>query len=343
MKVLIIGGTGVISRAITAELLTRGHEPTLFTRGKRQLSFAKDVRQIIGDRNDRVGFGKLFETERFDVVIDMISFTADEVSLTVETFAGRVQQIIVCSSSLAYKRPYRSIPIREDAEELCDTLTPQFPRPLDKAGMERYLQEQGRAHNQAITITIIRPSFTLGAGTSAFGILRQNYGVVDRIRKGKPVVMSGDGLHPWTYTFAPDLAKAFVGAVGNPATYGQHYHATSEERTLWQDAYLEIGKILGKEVHLFHMSSEALLHAAPKMCAHLYYEKSHVGAFDNSKIRRDIPDFKPAISLNEGMRSLIDWYEAEACIVDPVKDALEDKLFAAHSTFLTQIENLYVD
>jgi len=339
MKILMLGGTGVISRAISAELLARGHQLTIFTRGQRKDANVSDVRWLQGDRNDRAAFSELMRKEQPDVVIDMIAFTPEDAKSTLDAFAGRVQQIIICSSSLAYQRPYRSVPIREDAEVLCHIPESTFPRAFAKAEMERYLQQ--RIRDEGLPITIIRPSYTLGAGSAGFGILRQNYGVIDRIRKGKPLVMSGDGNQPWSYTFTPDLALAFAGAVGNPATYGQHYHATSEEPTVWKEAYLELGRILGKEVNLFHMSSQALMTAAPQMCMHLYYEKSFCGAFDNSKIRRDIPDFRPRISLAQGMRDLLAWYEAEAAVVDPVKDALEDRLFEANSQLLGSIRNLH--
>jgi nucleoside-diphosphate-sugar epimerase len=340
MKVLVLGGTGVISRAVTAQLLADGHDVTLFNRGKRATPTSSDVRQIIGDRNERLAFREQLQKEPFDVVIDMICFTPEDARSSVETFIGRVQQLIVCSSSLAYQRPYRAVPIREDVERLCEDPSTTFPRAFDKSEMERCLQQFMKA---GAPITIIRPSFTLGAGTSAFGVLRQNYGVVERIRKGKPLVMFGDGNNPWSFTFTPDLALAFAGAVGNPATYGQHYHATSEECTVWKDAYLTLGKILGKDVEMFYMSSQALVHAAPQMCAHLFYEKSHVGLFDNSKIRRDIPGFQPRIKLEQGLRDLLAWYEAEANVIDPIKDVLEDKLYIAHCDMLEQIRNIYPD
>jgi nucleoside-diphosphate-sugar epimerase len=340
MKVLVLGGTGVISRAVTRQLLADGHDVSIFNRGQREAPVSRDVRRIIGDRNDREAFQAQFKNEQFDVVIDMICFTPDDARVSVETFMGRVQQLIVCSSSLAYQRPYRAVPIREDVERLCEDPGSTFPRAYDKAEMERYLQQLMR---QGMPITIIRPSFTLGEGTSAFGVLRQNYGVIDRIRRGKPLVMFGDGNNPWSFTFAPDLALAFAGAAGNPATYGQHYHATSEECTVWKDAYLTLGKILGRDVEMFHMSSQALMHAAPRMCAHLYYEKSHVGLFDNSKIRRDVPRFRPRIALEQGLRDLLAWYEAEANVVDPARDALEDKLYDAHRNLLGQIEGIWPD
>jgi nucleoside-diphosphate-sugar epimerase len=337
MKVLILGGTGVISRAIVDRLLAQGHEVVAYNRGNKQLKFAGPVAHITGDRADRATFTSVMQSQGFDVVIDMICFTEEDAISTVETFRDRVEQIIVCSSSSAYRRPYRTVPIQEDAELLCED--PIFPYSFNKAQIERYLQRQIR--DARLPITIIRPSYTVGAGHTGLGVLRQAYGIVDRIRKGKPLLMFGDGNNPWSFTFAPDLAKAFAGAVGNSKTYGQHYHATSEWRTVWNDLYLEFGKILGHEVKLFNLPSQVLYHAAPKLCAHLYYEKSFAGLFDNNKIKRDVPEFEATITLNQGLTDLLAWYEAEFNVVDAEKDALEDQLFEIHTGLMRQVENIY--
>jgi len=118
MKVLVIGGTGVISRAIVPQLLAKQHEVTLYNRGSKSLSFAGQVRQITGDRADRETFKTSLQKESFDVVIDMVCFFEPDAHSTLETFSDRVQQIIVCSSIAAYKRPYQTVPVREDAETL---------------------------------------------------------------------------------------------------------------------------------------------------------------------------------------------------------------------------------
>ena len=337
MKVLVIGGTGVISRGIVVLLLAKQHEVTLYNRGSRSLPFAGQVRQIIGDRADRETFKASLQKESFDVVIDMVCFSEPDAHSTLETFRDRVQQIIVCSSIAAYKRPYQTVPAREDAESLWED--PIFPYAFNKAAVDRYLQATIR--DSGVPITIIRPSLTFGPEAANFGVLRQNYGVIERIRNGKPMLMCGDGSIPWSFTFVPDLAKAFVGAVGNRRTYGEHYHATSEECTMWKDLYLEIGRILGKEVHLFHLPSQVLYGADPNLCAHLYYEKSYAGLFDNSKVRRDIPEFQPTISLNQGLRSLISWFEAKSRAIDPQKDALEDKLFEVHRSLMHQVAGVF--
>jgi nucleoside-diphosphate-sugar epimerase len=276
------------------------------------------------------------EGRRFDAVIDMISFNEADARSTVETFRHTAGQVIMCSSVAVYKRPLKSNPIREDAEELFDN--PAFGYAYEKAQMERYLQ--GVIREEQLPVTIIRPSLTYGVGAANLGVLRQNYNIVNRIRSGKPLVMFGDGTTPWSFTFAPDLAKAFVGAIGNKQTYGKAYHATNEEVRVWNDLYLEFGNILGIEPQIVHIPSELLKRGNPGLFGHLYYEKSYSGLMDNTKIKRDIPQFEVTISLNEGLQMMLDWYEAEANTVDAAKDRMEDRLTELYFQWAKQIEAL---
>ncbi|MBW1695651.1 MAG: NAD-dependent epimerase/dehydratase family protein [Deltaproteobacteria bacterium] len=337
MKVLILGGTGVISRAIVDRLLTQNHEVILFNRGNNPLRFVKDVQHITGDRLNREVFKKRFQKESFDAVIDMICFNKEDAISTVETFRDRTDQIVICSTIAAYKRPYRTVPTIEDEEALHDD--PKFGYAFHKAEMERYLRPI--MEEERLPITIIRPSLTYGIGAANIGVLRQNYGIVDRIRKGKPLVMFGDGCTSWSWTFAPDLAKAFVGVLANKNTLGKVYHATSEERRIWKDLYLEIGKIIGKTPQLVYIPSELLYSAAPNLCNHLLFEKTFAGLFDNSKIKKDVPSFRVEISLSEGMEMIVEWWEKEASAVDPEKDILEDRLVSIYYHWANQMKNLY--
>lgn len=337
MKVLILGGTGVISREITRQLLAENHEVVLFNRGQSQLDFAQDVRHIIGDRQDRERFEAEMHAERFDVVIDMICFNREDAESTLRAFGTNTDHLIVCSSIAAYKRPPKTIPIREDAEELFDD--PSFPYAFHKAEVERFLHTD--VVQQQLPLTIIRPSLTFGPGAANIGVLRQNYGIVDRIRKGKTLVMFGDGTTPWNFTFTPDLAKAFVLSAGNSRTFGKAYHVTNEDPHLWEDLYLGFGKVIGKEPRIVHIPSELLYKAAPNLCGHLYFEKTYAGLFDNSKFKSDVPEFESKISLEHGLQMMLDWFEKEANVVDPEKDALEDKLVELHDGWTQQITNLY--
>ena len=338
MNVLLLGGTGVISREIVRQMLAAGHAVTVFNRGSRSLPSSGAVRQLVGDRRNRAEFEAAMRQTRYDVVIDMICFNADDARSTIRAFGGNAGQIIVTSSVAAYKRPYHSVPTVEANEALWDD--PVFPYAFDKAEMERVLRDA--VQREHLPITIVRPSLTYGPGAANIGVLRQNYGIVDRIRRGKPLVMFGDGSTSWSFTFVPDLAKAYVGLAGNPKSLGEDFHVTSEERNVWEDLYLEFGRLVGITPEIIHLPSELLRKAAPNLCSHLYFEKTYAGLFDNTKLRSVIPDFRATISLHDGLKSILAWYEAEAHEVDPEKDTLEDRLVELHREFAGRLANLYV-
>jgi nucleoside-diphosphate-sugar epimerase len=337
MKILILGGTGVISRAVTENLLTAGHELVHFNRGTKTLPFSKPVRVITGDRTQAGSLEKAAGSEKFDAVIDMLAFNRRDGEETLRVFRGRAGHIIITSSVAAYKRPYHSLPTREDSEELATN--PAFPYSYHKAELERYLWDIiGR---EKLPVTIIRPSLTFGAGAANIGVLRQNYGIIHRLRKGKPLVMFADGATPWQFTFACDLAQAYAGVLGNPRAFGQAYQATSGETCLWEDLYREFARLAGAEPKIVHIPSEILMKAAPNLCSHLYFEKTFPGIFDNGKIQALSPGYKPRISLREGCAAIFAWWEKEAPAVDPEKDSLEDALAAAHEKFAAGVSGLY--
>ncbi|GIX48495.1 MAG: hypothetical protein KatS3mg131_2706 [Candidatus Tectimicrobiota bacterium] len=338
MRVLVLGGTGVISRAIVEQLLAAHHEVVLFNRGTRRLAFAGEVAQLTGDRRHREAFEQEMRRHRFDAVIDMICYDAADARSTLAAFRDTTGHLLVCSSVAAYKRPYKTVPTLEDAEVLWDD--PAFGYGFHKAEAERVLWHA--IASEQLPVTIFRPSLTFGPGATNVGVLRQNYGIVTRIRQGKPLVMFGDGSTYFSFTFAPDVARGVVGLLGKPETFGQAYHICSEARTTWEDFYLTWGAILGKTPHLVHLPAELLYRAAPNLCAHLYFEKTYGGLFDNSKIRGVLPHFQATISLRAGLETLLAWFEREASTVDAEKDALEDRLVEAYQALAAQLTNLYL-
>lgn len=323
MKVLVVGGTGLISSNIVRQLVTQGHEPIIVNRGTRKLPDL-DVETIVVDKSDREEFGKKMEGRSFDAVIDMITFNRHDVETTIETFADKTNHIVVCSTVAAYQRPYNTIPVREEAEHLRDEES--FGYGFHKAEMERAAQAAWQERN--IPITIIRPSLTFGVGAANMGTLRQNVGIVSRIRQGKPLVVHGDGVHSWSFSFAPDVARAFVGVLGKRGSFGEAYHATSEERTVWADLYLTFGRLVGQEPELVHIPSKYLMEAAPDACAHLYFEKSYDGLFSNDKLRSVLPNFEAEITLEQGLAEILEWWDRSGAEVDPTKDRIEDALVA---------------
>jgi nucleoside-diphosphate-sugar epimerase len=329
MNVLILGGTGVISRAIVGQALDRGFEVTTVNRGSKTLGFEDRVRTITADRKDAAGFAAALGDERPDVVIDMIAFGTEEARQTLELFRDRSAQIIVTSSIAAYNRPYNSLPIREDAETLLEGS--DFAYGQQKADMERYLtSEMGKP---GAALTIIRPSLTFGPGARNFGMLRQNYNVVQRIRDGKPLVMVGEGVIPWVFTYVDDLARGFVLACGNERAYNDHFHVVSDEMVLWEDIYRFVGELVGREPVLYNVPSALLREFDPAVATHLNVEKVYCSVFSNDKFRAAAPEYKPVWKFKDALAKVIESWERDGLGVDAAKTAQEDHICACWEAF----------
>ena len=224
MRILIIGGTGLISTAISRELLARGYDLTLYNRGKTPSRIPAGARYLSGDRNDFAAFEwQMAEAGTFDCVIDMVCFTPDQAESDVRAFRGRTGHFIFCSTVNVYTKPADRYPIREDAARV----------PIhDDYGTHKVQCEDlfFAAHARGdFPVTIIRPAHTYGEG----GIIIHTFGwrtaYLDRIRKGKPIVVHGDGTSLWVACHVDDVGHAFVHAAGNTAAFGRAYHVTGEE------------------------------------------------------------------------------------------------------------------
>ena len=189
-------------------------------------------------------------------------------------------------------------------------------------------------------ITILRPSFTFGQGTSNLGTFRQNRNIVRRIREGKPLIMLGEGFSPWSFTFTRDLASAFVLSAGNEKTFNNVYHVTNTQLVTWEDLYYAIGRAVGKEPKLYYVSSVLLKDFWPDVCSHLYYEKAHFNYYSNEKFMTDVPEYCPKVSLDEGIREVMDWWESTDFPYDEKKEAIEDEVCALYERFCDGLNKL---
>lgn len=324
MRILVIGGTGVISRAIIREGMKAGHEMIVVNRGQREVFFERKPEMIIADRKDPEAFAQKMRDVDVDAVIDMISYNAADARQTIETFAGKTKQYLFTSSSAVYQRPYLSYPIREDAPVLTEN---SFPYGFQKAEMERYLRTQ---MGGGAPITIIRPSLTFGEGCANIGVLRQNANIMHRMLAEKPLVLFGDGTTVMTFTFAPDLARGYLGCVGCPAAYNETFHITSNNTADFEQLYRTIGKIVGAGPDFVYIPSKILYHADADLFGHIWLEKRFCHIFSNEKIHA-ATGFEPQISLEEGLRGIVDWWKSSGQGIDINKDLLEDRLCGLES------------
>ena len=318
---LILGGTGVISRALVTELLNQNVRVTVVNRGTRPGVVPRSVETIEADRHNVEELDRRLGVRHFDAVIDMICFGPEEAGETVRLFQGRCDHLLVVSSVAAYKRPYRTVPTQEDAEALCDD--PAYAYGFGKARMEEYLFGQNRSD---LPITVVRPSLTFGPGARNVGILRQNRNILTRISAGKPLIMFGDGTGLWAFSFANDVARGIVALLGVPGAFGETFNIASEEPSLWMDLYQELGNLVGQEPILAFVPSANLYRALPEMTGHIYFEKRYPGLFDGSKLRQVAPGFTFETDLAAGLQEVVESWERDGLEVDPELDRLEDRL-----------------
>jgi nucleoside-diphosphate-sugar epimerase len=299
VRVLIIGGTGLISTGIIKHLHARGGaEVSMLNRGQREntLQSFGNIRHISGDRNDAGAFEKQFQSERFDVVIDMICFTPQQAEIDVRVFAGRCEHFIFCSTVCTYGG---EIPPHVVIDE-------SFPqKPLSEYGRNKLACEriflEAHAANK-FHATIIRPSCTYGPGGRLIDNLEFDPPTWDRIERGLPVLCSGDGMTLWVATHRDDVGKLFAYAAMNPTTYGQCYNATREENFTWRDFYRDAAAAaaIGKAADVLFMPAEWIINHDPARFALLREITRYHGAYSSAKAKRDVPQFRCEIDFRTG-------------------------------------------
>jgi len=323
MKVLFIGGTGVISSACSQLAVERAMELTLLTRGQSARPSPEGVRRLEADIHDRRSVEKALAGEHFDVVVDWIAFEPDSIQADIELFAGRCEQFIFISSASAYQTPPAALPVNESTP--LDNPYWEYSR-LKSACEERLMLAY---RETGFPATIVRPSHTYDCTMLP---VRGGYTMIDRMRRGKQVVVHGDGTSLWTLTHHRDFAKGFVGLLGNPHAIGQAFHITSDEWLTWDQIYHILGQAAGVEPRLVHVPSDLIAAYDPDWGAGLLGDKAHSMIFDNSKIKRLVPDYVATIPFAHGAREILAWYDAEPTRqnVDIAFDAILERILAAY-------------
>jgi nucleoside-diphosphate-sugar epimerase len=324
MNTLVIGGTGLISNAVVDELLARGHRVAVFHRGRRPLRW-QGVLEILGDRYDEPGFEATMRAFRFDAVLDFISFNEAHARSAVRAFAGRVAHYVHCSTVCAVGVPTTKL--------ICDEDEPYHPISgygRGKAAAEKYLLTEWK--RRRFPVTIMRPSHTYGPGGGwVLGTFLTDWEtdceLVNRIRRGRPVVVHGDGETLWQSCFNADIAKGFVGALGKSHVRGRIYNLCGRDILTWNEYYRAVGRAVGRAPKIVHVATDTIVRHAPESATGFLREigKEH-GAYSIEKARRDIPEFNPRIGVEEGTRRHLRWLAAEGRLRRAPPRPFEDRL-----------------
>lgn len=313
MRILLIGGSGLISTAIARELITRGDDLTLYNRGQRQTEPPVGAKLITGDRRDQPQFEvQMAAAGTFDAVIDMVCFQPHEAASAIRTFAGKTGQYVFCSTVDVYTKPALTYPISEDAER-CPRAS--FPYALHKAECENlFFAAQA---NRVLPVTIIRPAYTYGEGVAPLHTFGWGTFVLERMRRGQPIIVHGDGRSLWAACHRDDVAHAFVGALGKPSAIGKAYTVAGSEWLTW-DCYHEIlAQALGVSApNLVHIPSDLLGRAEPQVAMWCVENFSYNNIFDTTSAQTDL-SFTYTVSWREGAERMLRWLEAQLRPVEP--------------------------
>ena len=304
MKVLFIGGTGFISTAVSRMAMERGMELYLLNRGNR-LSEIPGAHQLTGDIHHPESMRNALKDHQFDVVVDWIAFTPEDVERDLQVFRGRTKQFVFISSASAYQKPVVNYVITESTP----LKNPYWEYSRNKIASEELLLKAYR--DEDFPVTIVRPSYTyntyLPVAIGGFGC----YTLADRMLKGKPIIVHGDGTSLWVNTHAEDFAKGFLGLLGNEKAIGQAFHITSDEVLTWNQIYQTIADVLGVEAKMIHIPTDFIIKEVPRLTGDLLGDKTWSAVFDNSKIKAFVPDFQATIPFREGMRRALGWFAAD--------------------------------
>lgn len=324
MKALFIGGTGTISTDVVALAQSKGWEITLLNRGTKQIP--EGLRSIVADIHDEEAVAEAIAEENYDVVAQFIAYTAEDVKRDIRLFRNKTKQYIFISSASAYQKPLADYRITESTP----LTNPYWQYSRDKIAAEEVLMSAYRS--SGFPVTIVRPSHTYNGTKPPVCVhgSKGNWQILKRILEGKPVIIPGDGSSLWTLTHSKDFAKGYVGLMANPHAIGHAFHITTDESMTWNQIYGTIADALGKPLNALHVASDFLAEHSGNydFRGELLGDKSATVVFDNSKVKRLVPEFVCSVSMAEGLRQAVDYMlsHPETQVADPEFDLWCDRI-----------------
>lgn len=323
LRVLFIGGTGTISASCVRLAVQQGIDVTVLNRGRSSTrTLPETVRWLEADANDAASLHAELQGTSWDAVANFVSFDADNVRQMADIFDGITDQYVHISSASIYSKPVWRYPISESSP-----VGPNPPLPYATAKYEAEVALRALWRERGFPMTIVRPSHTYDEGSPP---MPGGWTMIERLKRGLPIPVHGDGTSLWTLTHARDFAQGFVGLLGNPRAVGDGFHITGDDVYTWDTIYRIFGRVLGVEPRLVHLTSEMVEMVAPDWfwTGEMLGDIGHSAVFDNSKIRSVVPGFRPEVSLHVGAREIVRFAEqhADVAVSDAETEAVVERL-----------------
>lgn len=340
MRVLFVGGTGLISSACTRLAVERGMRVVLLHRGHDPEREA-GAETLCVDVRDEAAAVQALDRQHFDAVVDWVAYTPGDIERDLRLFAGRTDHFVFISSASAYRKPIVDWLIREDSP----LDNPFWDYSRDKIACEERLMRAFR--EDGFPVTIVRPSLTYGDTQVPLVVnsWTQPYTAIARLRQGKPLIVPGDGTSLWTITHNSDFAVGLVGLLGRRQAIGQAFNIMSDEVLTWDEIYRQVAAAAGAEARLVHIASDFIAACLPEMRGTLLGDKAVSAVFDTTKLRRLVPAFRTAVCFSEGIRRTIAWFDADPARqrVDVAMDARWDRLLSRYEEGLANAVAAFTD
>ena len=324
MRVLFIGGSGVISSACSRLAAESGIELSVLNRGlSLDRPLPAEATVLRGDIRDPRSVREALGSREFDAVVDWVAFTPDHVRADIDFFGGRTGQYVFISSASAYQTPPARVPIVESTP----LRNPFLRYSRDKIACEELLRAAYR--DDGFPATIIRPSHTYDKTLVPFD---GGWTVLARMRQGKPIVVHGDGTSLWTLTHHQDFAAGFVPLLGHSRAVGDVFHITSDDVLTWDQIAHALADAAGTLADIVHVPSDVIAAADPGWGGSLLGDKAHSLVFDNSKLRSVLPGYRAVIPFEQGSREIVGWHDEDPARqrADARMDALMDRLIETY-------------
>lgn len=303
MKALFIGGTGIISNACVKLAAEKEMEVTVLCRGNSLDNLPEEVKVLKADIKNEEEVESALKNQKFDVVADFVSFTEEDAKRNHRIFSNKTKQYIFISSASAYEKPSKNLVITENTP----LENPFWEYSRNKIKAEEFLIKQYK--ETGFPVVIVRPSHTYCERKVPVAIHGKNgsHQILKRIKEGKPIIVHGDGESVWTMTHSKDFAKGFVGLFGNEKANGEAFHITADESLSWNEIYKTIADEMKCDIKIKHITSDDLAVLGEKydLKGTLLGDKATSVYFDNSKIKKFVPEFSCEISMQEGLREAV--------------------------------------
>ena len=303
MKILLIGGTGVLSSSITAESIKRGYDVTMINRGRRTLP--DNIRLIKTDRNNFPYIKSQIEKCSFDAVIDFLCYTPKEAGESFSFYSNFAEQYIFISSCAVYDKTYPGMKNEDSPKGL-----KIWNYSTNKWACEQYITELARASN--CKLTIVRPCVTYDDTRIPYGITPPygfHWTLCARILAGKPIIRWNGGITRSNMMRVEDFAVGLVGLIGNSKAYGEAFNICGDEMPSFNDVLDVLKDVLKKEIKTIDISSEFYAKELPSRAGEILGGRSIDAINSNEKIKSVVPEFKQSITLKEGVSRTISAYK----------------------------------